>query len=108
MGSGKSWMICMLSAYKMMKNNLLRTVICVPQTIIASGFTNAKLRMPNNECVHWNIHHNLCKKGSNKSTVKYIIEWLKNDYKTFDDSSTLYIFQHPLEIVLPQISKQNA
>jgi len=89
MGSGKSWLMCLLSAQKMNANSALRTIIAVPQTIIAPGFANAKLRMPNEECINWEIHHNLCKKGSNKGTIKYIIDWLKHDYHTLNDRTLI-------------------
>lgn len=39
MGSGKSWLMCALAAFKMQKDPSLRTVIGVPQSIIAFGFT---------------------------------------------------------------------
>jgi replicative superfamily II helicase len=40
-GSGKSWLICLLSDFKLRKNNNLRCIITVPQTIIANGFSKA-------------------------------------------------------------------
>lgn len=46
MGSGKSWLMCFLSAYKMKQNRTLKTIIAVPQVIIAPGFAEAKLEMP--------------------------------------------------------------
>ena len=89
MGSGKSWMMCLLSADKMITNPQLRTIIAVPQTIIAPGFANAKLRMPDGKCIEWTIRHNLCRKGSTKGTIKYITNWLKGDALTLNDRALI-------------------
>jgi hypothetical protein len=43
MGSGKTLMMCFLSAHKMKADKNLRTIIAVPQTIIAPGFSEAAL-----------------------------------------------------------------
>lgn len=88
MGSGKSWMMCLLSAYKMRNNSALRSIIAVPQTIIAPGFTDEKFKMPNGECIHWCIDHNLCKEGV-RNNVKYIIRWLSRRYQSFRDRALL-------------------
>lgn len=85
MGSGKSWLMCLLSAHKMETNRNLRSIIAVPQTIIAPGFANAKLRMPTGECLHWRVNHNLCRKEASKGTVKYVIDWLSQKYSLLDD-----------------------
>lgn len=85
MGSGKSWLMCLLSAYKMGLNSQLRAIIAVPQTIIAPGFADAKLRTQNGECLHWRVKHNLCRKESSKGTVKYIINWLAQRLSFRDD-----------------------
>lgn len=85
MGSGKSWLMCLLSAYKMETNRNLRSIIAVPQTIIAPGFANAKLRMPTGECLDWRVNHNLCRKEASKGTVKYVIDWLSQQYSSLDD-----------------------
>ena len=55
MGSGKSWMMCFLSAFKMRKDPSLRCIIAVPQTVIAPGFTSAKLQMPDGTKLNWSI-----------------------------------------------------
>ena len=85
MGSGKSWLMCLLSAHKMKTNRNLRSIIAVPQTIIAPGFANAKLWMPTGECLHWRVSHNLCRKEASKGTVKYVIDWLSQKYLSLDD-----------------------
>jgi superfamily II DNA or RNA helicase len=84
MGSGKSWMICLLSAYKLIKNSNLRCIICVPQTIIAPGFANAKLQLPDESKIHWLPANNLCNK-ENKSTTNYVIKWLKKNLDSFNN-----------------------
>ncbi len=88
MGSGKSWMMCLLSAYKMQQDQQIRTVIAVPQTIIASGFAEAKLRMPNGEKIFWKPVHNLCHEQS-KGTVDYIVKWLAAPPGVFFDRTLI-------------------
>lgn len=86
MGSGKSWMMCFLSAFKMKKNHNIRCIITVPQTIIASGFLKEKLQMPDGENINWKVGHNLCNKKLSQGTVKYIVNWLsKLNYESQDD-----------------------
>lgn len=85
MGSGKSWMMCLLSACKMKKNTSLRCIIAVPQTIIAPGFANAKLQLPDGEKLIWCPKHNLCNKESSKGTVNYIKNWLAGPVDSLDD-----------------------
>jgi hypothetical protein len=86
MGSGKSWLMCLLSAFKLRKNNSLRCIIGIPQTIIAPGFVKAKLVMPNGEKVDWSVRHNLCSESSSgKSTVKTLIHWLEQPHVDFHD-----------------------
>lgn len=85
MGSGKSWMMCLLSACKMKKNTSLRCIIAVPQTIIAPGFANANLQLPDGENLIWCPKHNLCNKESSKGTVNYIKNWLTGPVGSLDD-----------------------
>lgn len=59
MGSGKSWMMCVLAAYKMKKDPRKRCIFAVPQTIIANGFAEANLLMPDGEKLHWFAQHDL-------------------------------------------------
>jgi hypothetical protein len=89
MGSGKSWLMCLLSAYKMRSNSSLRTIIAVPQTIIAPGFADAKLQMPDGECLHWHVDHNLCKGGPSKGSVEYVINWLAQQHQHLNDKVLL-------------------
>ena len=85
MGSGKTWLMCLLSAYKMKKHSNLRTLIAVPQTIIGSGFADAKLLMPDNSKLHWFAQHNLCQESPTEGTVQYVINWLQNTPAFFQD-----------------------
>src|SRR5207302_993302 len=66
-------------------NNKLRCIITVPQTIIASGFLDAKLEMPNDEKLHWSPLHNLCEKTPLEGTVNYLITWLQRPFSSLDD-----------------------
>jgi len=84
-GSGKSWLACLLSAYKMKQDGALKCIISVPQTIIAKGFAEAKLLMPNGDELHWSPQHNLCKDTSEEGNVNYIINWLNGPYGSFND-----------------------
>lgn len=89
-GSGKSWMMCLLSAFKMKQNERLRTIIAVPQTIIASGFLKAKIVMPDGAKIDWQVKHNLCDyKKTGQGTVDYIIEWLSADSQSFNDRTII-------------------
>src|SRR4030095_15245078 len=89
MGSGKSWLMCLLSAFKLQYNNSLRCIISVPQTIIASGFGDAKLTMPDGKKVHWKIKHNLCSDEFSRRTINYFIKWLEQPLGTFADRTIL-------------------
>lgn len=77
MGSGKSWLMCLLSAYKMKADSAVRCIITVPQTIIAPGFVDAKVQMPDGEKIYWKIRDNLCEESA-KNTVNSAIEWLED------------------------------
>jgi superfamily II DNA or RNA helicase len=86
MGSGKSWMMCALSAYKMTQDSTLRCIICVPQMIIAPGFVSAKMKMPDGTKINWQIKYNLCEEGaSSKSKVNSFINWFKQPYSNFQE-----------------------
>ncbi len=84
-GSGKTWLMCLLSVYKMRLDDSLRTIIVVPQTIIGSGFSEARLLMTDKSKLHWFANHDLCFEPPNEGTVKYVIDWLKNPRAFFQD-----------------------
>lgn len=85
MGSGKSWLMCMLGAFKLKQDQSLRCIITVPQTVIASGFVNEKFIMPDGEKVHWQIMHNLCSDTPDMGTINYFIKWFEQLSKEFVD-----------------------
>ena len=77
MGSGKSWMMCLLSAYKMIHDQTLRSIICVPQIVIAAGFVSAKIMLPDGTKIDWKIKNNLCVDEASSSKVTALIHWLE-------------------------------
>ncbi|WP_280524241.1 DEAD/DEAH box helicase [Legionella cincinnatiensis] len=85
MGSGKSWMMCFLSAFKLKHDPKLRCVITVPQTIIASGFIKEKLMMPDGEKIFWLAGHDLCSNKQNEGTIRYVIKWLGSNGNLLSD-----------------------
>lgn len=89
MGSGKSWLMCFLSAYKMKKDNSLRCIIAVPQTIIVNGFTETTLPLSKKEKIDWVPQHNLCNCPPDEGTNKAVINWLKRDCVSFNDKILL-------------------
>ena len=86
MGSGKSWLMCLLAAYKLQKDPNLRCIIAVPQTIIASGFEEANLLMPRtNKELRWFAQHNMCMETPSEGTIKTVIKFLEGPYGFFQD-----------------------
>lgn len=77
MGSGKSWLMCALSAFKLKRNKSLRCILAVPQTIIAPGFINAKLQLPDGEKIDWHVENNLCDTRASRGAVNYLFNWIK-------------------------------
>lgn len=88
MGSGKSWLMCVLSAFKI-KQDGLRSIIVVPQTIIGSGFIKANVLLPDGEKLQWEIKNNLCVDDFSKGTVNFFIQWLESVPTNFSESSIL-------------------
>lgn len=89
MGSGKSWMMCLLSTVKMKQDTNLRCIIAVPQEIIAPGFAEAKLTLPDGEKIHWTPKHYLCNRSAGKSTTEHIINWLQSSYVTLSEQTLI-------------------
>jgi hypothetical protein len=85
MGSGKSWLMCLLSAYKMKKDSKLRSIFAVPQTIIANGFVEANLVLPDGDKLHWLAQHDLCSESPNEGTITYLIKFLEGPHGFFAD-----------------------
>jgi len=90
MGSGKSWMMCALAAYKLTQDRSLRCIICVPQMVIAPGFISAKINLPDGTKVVWHIQKNLCAEGiADGGKVRALIEWLKAEHSDLQDRVVL-------------------
>lgn len=83
-GSGKSWLMCLLSTHKMEQDPKLRTIISVPQSIIANGFLDLHVILPDNEHkIHWKPKHNLC--DGKPGTVDRLYSFLKDKQTEFND-----------------------
>ena len=90
MGSGKSWLMCLLSAYKLQKDPNLRCIIAVPQTIIAPGFEEANLLMPEtNKELRWFAQHDMCKEIPSEGTINAVIQFLKGPHAFLQDKVLL-------------------
>jgi superfamily II DNA or RNA helicase len=74
-GSGKSTMISLLGSAKLLKDNNLKLIIAVPQTIIGKGFTKKNILLPGDIPVDWDPGIQLCDK-SNKN-IESITSWIK-------------------------------
>lgn len=85
MGSGKSWMICLLSAYKMQGDLNLRTLIAVPQSVIGNGFKKTDILMPGNRKLRWEPMHWLCDNDATRPNTDYVIAWLKRKPTELND-----------------------
>ena len=79
-GSGKTYSILYLTAGEFIVKPT-KTIIAVPQTLIANGYLSAKLLLPNNKKVDWHILNklNLCSdnKVVQEANTKTIIDFLK-------------------------------
>ncbi|MEZ5943930.1 MAG: DEAD/DEAH box helicase family protein [Planctomycetaceae bacterium] len=59
-GWGKSFLLCALAASDL-RDPARKVVICVPQRIIAKGFSREKhIKLPDGEMVDWSVPRNLC------------------------------------------------
>lgn len=61
--AGKSFEICSIAADRLKRDEQLRVIIAVPQTIIAEGFRTNKMILPDGTRIEWIIQsgHDLCK-----------------------------------------------
>jgi hypothetical protein len=89
MGSGKSWMMCLLASYKMKCDKTLRCIISVPQEIIGPGFCQAKLTLPDGDQIDWHPTHYLCERKPGQSTTNYIIDWLQHEYDSLSERTLI-------------------
>jgi len=80
MGSGKTWEMCLITAYKLQKDSKLRALIAVPQTNIADGFSVIKILMPNGDKLDWIPQHNLCYEYPTEGTINAVMNFLGNPH----------------------------
>jgi len=83
-GWGKSLVIASLVLCKLLRNQDLRCIIAVPQTLIARGFVRDwKLRIAG-RLVDWVVQHNLCHKQAT-DTVANLIRFLRGEHTSLGD-----------------------
>jgi superfamily II DNA or RNA helicase len=104
-GSGKSWLMCSLSAYKMKKNKKLRCIISVPQTIIANGFVEANMLMPDGGKIEWMAENDLCSQKTDEGTIKKVLQWLVDPYVTL--SQRILLCSHATLVAAYKKIKEN-
>jgi hypothetical protein len=75
-GSGKSLLVKVLAAHSMVKDQNLRTIISVPQTIIGSGFGADEIVVPRVGEVDWCPSQQLCEDNSEESKVEKLLGFL--------------------------------
>ena len=83
-GWGKSLVIASLVLCKLLRNQDLRCIIAVPQTLIARGFVRDwKLRIAG-RLVDWVVQHNLCHRQAT-DTVANLIRFLRGGHTSLGD-----------------------
>jgi superfamily II DNA or RNA helicase len=78
MGSGKSSMMCYLSAFRMYQDDQRRCIISVPQEVIGPGFVVLKhplFEMPDGTVMQWGVGTNLCLPAYRKKDQ--FVKWLQ-------------------------------
>jgi len=87
MGSGKSLLMCIISAYRLLKNPSLRCIISVPQTIIGSGFRRQSFKLPDGRKIDWVPQYNFCNDDEypDEGTIQGVISFLKGPHASFND-----------------------
>lgn len=88
-GSGKSYMMTLLSAEDMDNNPKLRTIVSVPQTVIAAGFKEQKVLLPNGKKIHWIAGNDLCNDNPTNGTTKTLIKFIEGPNGTHADRIAL-------------------
>ncbi len=71
MAAGKSFEICAIAADRLNRDEHLRVIIAVPQTIIGAGFESNKIEYPDGARIVWDIQpsHDLCRETRTKSSA---------------------------------------
>lgn len=88
-GSGKSHMMTCFSAEDQYDNPKLRTIIAVPQTVIAAGFKDQKVLLPNGKKFHWIAGNDLCNDNPTSGTTKALIRFIEGPNGTYSDRIAL-------------------
>jgi len=85
-GSGKSMVMSSINIHKLKKNEHLRCIMAVPQTIIGSSFRHNRIELPNGNKEIWFPQHDLCKEIEG-SKVEYLLDFLRgpNDKNIWQD-----------------------
>ena len=74
-GSGKSTMISILGSAKLLKDDSIKLIIAVPQTIIGKGFSKKSILLPGDIPVDWDPGVQLC--GKSSKNIDTLISWIK-------------------------------
>ncbi|MEK6832650.1 MAG: DEAD/DEAH box helicase family protein [Nanoarchaeota archaeon] len=83
MASGKSLEICYLATEYLLQHPDRKVVISVPQTIIASGFTNNYIQFPDGKQVKF-IPTDLCNNKKNGANTQALIDFITKPNKRND------------------------
>jgi hypothetical protein len=80
MAAGKSFQICAVAADRLRRDEHLKVIIAVPQTIIAAGFRQNKIELPDSTRVEWSVAegHDLCKQTFPKSSA-HLLKFLQGE-----------------------------
>ena len=91
MSSGKTLEICFLSAHKLMADPSLRCIVADPQTIIANGFSNEKITLPDGTQINWVPQHNFCNddKKPDEGTIEGVISFLKGPQAVYPEKEKI-------------------
>ncbi len=77
MAAGKSFQISAIPADRLRRDDRLKVIIAVPQTVIAAGFWLNRIEFPDGSRVEWAIQPNLdlCSENASQST-KHLLKFL--------------------------------
>jgi hypothetical protein len=91
MASGKSFEICAIAADSLRRDQSLKVLIAVPQTIIAAGFRHNKIEFPDSTRVEWAVNpsHDFCREALKDSTANLLQFLLDSECRTMMDRVVL-------------------
>ncbi len=79
-GSGKSLLIDVVCAERLLEDPRRKVIICVPQRVIAKGFKlRMRLELPNGQTFDWTVPRNLCAKTPEK--VAQLVSFIQRPAK---------------------------